>query len=61
MTTVKLAEKFLEYCKKNPSQRFWQALRNFVGAEFVGVSENGKEYRDTFYEDFSRRGDANES
>jgi hypothetical protein len=26
---------FRAYCEENPSQRFWQALRNWSGAKFI--------------------------
>lgn len=26
---------FVEYCNKNPDQRFWQALRNWSGSDFI--------------------------
>lgn len=28
-------ESFLEYLKNNPSDRFWQALRNWSGNDFI--------------------------
>ena len=28
-------ESFLDYCEKNPAERFWQALRNWSGQDFV--------------------------
>jgi hypothetical protein len=31
---------FVAYCKANPSQRFWQALRNWAGFGFVYVSDS---------------------
>lgn len=47
---VKAAESFLAYCKANPDQRFWQALRNWSKFNFVGVSINpGGPYADTYY------------
>jgi len=31
----KLLKSFTLYCKKNPSERFWQALRNWSAVEIV--------------------------
>jgi hypothetical protein len=31
---------FVAYCYANPSQRFWQALRNWSGAAFILYVEN---------------------
>lgn len=46
----KLLESFSAYCKQNPEQRFWQALRNWCGSPFVGVSNiSDDDYVDTFY------------
>ena len=50
MTTIKMAEDFLNYCKQYPDQRFWQAIRNYTGFPFVFVKtdlESGG--IDTFY------------
>jgi hypothetical protein len=51
----KLVE-FIEYCLNHPEERFWQALRNWSGANFVLMGERdneGKFYdlKDTFYLD----------
>ncbi len=35
----KLLESFVAYCKKNPKQRFWQALTNWSGHNFIFVSD----------------------
>jgi hypothetical protein len=44
---------FINYCMFNPKQRFWQALRNWSGFNFVWVSmSNGLDnsnIKDTFY------------
>lgn len=40
---------FIDYCLKNPEQRFWQALRNWSGWQFIGVSKDLKNWEDTFY------------
>ena len=34
-TGVELAEEFLNYCKENPDQRFWQALLNWSRVPFI--------------------------
>lgn len=44
---------FIGYCIAHPEERFWQALRNWSGFEFIKVSilrdpEIGND-RDTFY------------
>lgn len=47
-----LAQELLDFCKKNPSQRFWQALRNWSEHSYVLISEDKdghKGLRDTFY------------
>jgi hypothetical protein len=31
---------FVAYCKANPQQRFWQALRNWAGYNFVCVRDS---------------------
>lgn len=46
------ARALLEYIQSHPQQRFWQALRNWSGYTFVGVSNSTSfppEYRDSFY------------
>lgn len=40
---------FLVYCIAHPEERFWQALRNWCGANFVAVSMRGNTWTDTFY------------
>jgi hypothetical protein len=46
---------FVAYCRSHPSERFWQALRNWSGHNFILVSPSKDaprltlEYRDTFY------------
>ena len=48
----KLLKSFTKYCEKNPDMRFWQALRNWSGEEFiyaVSASGEGWLWRDTFY------------
>lgn len=45
----KLLESFSAYCKKYPELRFWQAIRNWSGAKFIGVGHEEDDYIDTFY------------
>lgn len=52
----KLLESFTVYCKQNPDQRFWQALRNWCGWPFMYASTRLIEkaphdgvLKDTFY------------
>jgi len=43
---------FVEYCRANPSLRFWQALRNWAGVNFIfagGSHLDLDDVRDTFY------------
>lgn len=42
---------FSEYCTAHPSLRFWQALRNWSGHNFVLVTDtkDGGLMQDTFY------------
>jgi hypothetical protein len=57
--SIQLAENFLHYCQQNPSQRFWQALRNWACVGYILTSQHatihlpqGKfmdEVKDTFY------------
>jgi len=44
----KLLADFLEYLVANPDQRFWQALRNWSGAEKINFETKGYQI-DTFY------------
>lgn len=39
----------MKYCEENPEQRFFQALRNWFGVAFIGVSSDREHWRDTFY------------
>lgn len=34
-----LLESFVEYCHAHPTERFWQALRNWSGWAFVYVGD----------------------
>lgn len=45
----KLLDDFTKYCNANPDERFWQALRNWSEYSFIGVSNGGGSFRDTFY------------
>lgn len=43
---------FVDYCNRHPTERFWQALRNWSGYGFVYVSNTkppGADTKDTFY------------
>lgn len=46
---------FMAYLKNHPDERFFQAIRNFCGymitnkVNFIGISADGKKYKDTFY------------
>lgn len=41
---------FVAYCQDNPTQRFWQALRNWSGHSFILVmKEHACEEKDTFH------------
>jgi hypothetical protein len=57
---IEKLESFTEYCKKNPDQRFWQALRNWaatnegpehdVDINFIYAGDlSGEKTIDTFY------------
>jgi len=35
MKSKKTLDSFVAYCKENPEQRFWQALRNWSGYGFI--------------------------
>jgi hypothetical protein len=39
---------FLTYCHDHPDERFWQALRNWSGYDYIVASSDGYDY-DTFY------------
>jgi hypothetical protein len=51
----KLLSDFSKYCAKNPNQRFFQALRNWMNVNFILVSNNleiptfTEDLQDTFY------------
>lgn len=35
-------DNFLDYCKKNPDQRFWQALTKWGGFLSLGCADNSR-------------------
>lgn len=40
---------FVAYCEKHPHERFWQALRNWCGYNFVFVTDSKMHsYENTF-------------
>lgn len=46
----KLLTSFTEYCREHPGERFWQAIRNWSGAEDILMrKEKGTHAIDTFY------------
>jgi len=50
----KLLDSFAKRCKENPSERFWQALRNWSEYRFIyGSNEliRDKNIEDTFYKE----------
>jgi len=52
---AKTLDSFVTYCKANPELRFWQALRNWAGFNFIYASDEARDYgyrvnaHDTFY------------
>jgi DNA polymerase sigma len=48
-----LREEFNKYCKEHPEERFWQALRNWSGADKIiwVETDNGENIRNTIGED----------
>lgn len=54
MKSADLLADFIDYCHDHPSERFWQALRNWSGQAFIlaGNSPDAKRWaNDTFYWD----------
>lgn len=47
----KLLADFILYCVEHPHERFWQALRNWSGFNFVWVSSTHETHtlQDSFY------------
>lgn len=52
-----MLKSFTDYCYKNPTERFWQALRNWSEYEFIYGSnkcvamEEVDDLEDTFYKE----------
>jgi hypothetical protein len=42
-------DSFITYCKANPEQRFWQALRNWAGVAYIFAGNDKDRLEDTFY------------
>lgn len=42
-------ESFTAYCNANPTQRFWQALRNWAKVESIWIRRKGELPLDTFH------------
>ena len=56
----KMLKSFTKYCESHPSERFFQALRNWIGCNFIYISDDydGKKrpvLHDTFYIESIRR------
>lgn len=52
MRSGDLLDDFTEYCQNHPSERFWQALRNWSGQSFLLASKQRiPQADDTFYWD----------
>ena len=52
MQSKKLLDSFIDYCKKHPYDRFWQALRNWSGYAFIyGRKDINESLEDTFYKE----------
>lgn len=55
MKSKKLLDSFVKYCEEHRELRFWQALRNWCGWNFIYVSkklfegDGFDELEDTFY------------
>lgn len=54
MKSRDLLDDFTTYCRDNPDERFWQALRNWSGQAFIWASKSGSDFdkskpKDTFY------------
>jgi len=45
----KTLDSLVKYCQQHPEERFWQALRNWSGYDFIYGSKGGLE--DTFYKE----------
>ena len=42
MKSKRLLDSFVQYCESNPSERFWQALRNWSGYTFIYGQKRSK-------------------
>lgn len=58
MKSQKQLESFTAYCKLHPEERFWQALKNWSGADYVFMQRSEKKNNlyitineDTFYKE----------
>lgn len=48
----KLLEEFIDYCIEHPEERFWQALRNWSGFNYIYANKDTRindAGQDTFY------------
>ena len=46
----KVLQSFVAHCRQYPTERFWQALRNWSGENFImASSDKAVDFRDTFY------------
>lgn len=45
---VESLRSFSLYCLDHPEQRFFQALRNWFGVGYIGMSSNREDWQDTF-------------
>jgi hypothetical protein len=41
---AKMRAEFNAYCEAHPAERFWEALRNWVGCTFIYASEELGDY-----------------
>ena len=50
MKSEDLLDAFTDYCRDNPNESFWRALRNWSGQAAIFASKSGKENSvDTYY------------
>jgi cytoplasmic iron level regulating protein YaaA (DUF328/UPF0246 family) len=42
-------KEFNKYRKEHPEERWWQALRNYMGVAFIWLEVEENQLRDTFY------------
>jgi len=45
----------MAYCQAHPTERFWQALRNWSGAAFIIFEDGDGNGEDTFYWNAKRK------